>query len=136
MKRKLILAATALVALFIGFAIGASGKTKTVTHTKTVTATTTVSRDVVRVKKIVPADCRKAIGDARQFAQLAAQATRAAATYPPDIAQAARAAAARDTATIYAVAAKMSAASNTIGRLATTVGAVAERFNTAAAGCR
>lgn len=122
MKRKLALASVLVLGLILGFAIGATGKTNTVTRTKTVTA--------------VPAACLRAIADTRALAAAEGPAFGMFGQFGPMVATAARDGAAGDTGGLVALARRgerMVARLNALGAKTKTE---AVAFNADAASCR
>lgn len=114
------------LALFAAFGIGTatSGGTKTVTKTKTETVTK------------APAACTAAIAEARQVALLAGGQFGRVSRLFPLVSQAAQAGAAGDTATIYAIAAKLRAFNADAESAAARMGTLTGQFNGHAAACR
>jgi hypothetical protein len=134
----------ALVALFIGIAVGASGKTKTVTHNKTVTRATTLTsathatpapRTVVRIRRVVPAPCKIAIATARHEALEARRGFVIAASWVKLVPQAAEAGYKQDAARITSIANAMKRGTTQLSSVTAVVAELALKFNANAARC-
>lgn len=138
MKRRIIIGAALLVALFAGVGIGSSGTKKTATPAATVIRTETRTATVTKAHTVavVPTACREAIADARRVATGAAAGFQVASNWPAMMSQAAEAGAAGDATKIYALAAQLKSDNARLDADAAIVGVEASAFDAAAARCK